>query len=49
MCPQCKRPNEGNKLGRLGGRIHYRCRDCGWTYSREAPSPCWLGVKGRKK
>lgn len=39
MCPMCKRPNAGNKLGRLGQLIHYRCRDCGMQYFRQARAP----------
>lgn len=38
MCPKCKAPNAGNRLGRLGRLIHYRCRDCGSQYRRLAPA-----------
>lgn len=39
MCPACKCPNAGNKLGRLGQLIHYRCRDCSTQYFRRARAP----------
>ena len=32
-CPACGGPPV--ILGTLGAAIHYRCRDCGWTYCRE--------------
>lgn len=48
MCPACKCPNAGNKLGRLGRRIHYRCRDCGWQYSCLAPAPDWSPTRKQK-
>lgn len=30
-CPACG--GEGNKMGALGKRVHYRCRDCGSVFS----------------
>lgn len=30
-CPACG--GEGTHLGTLGKREHFRCRDCGWTFS----------------
>lgn len=30
-CPQCNGP--GVLMGALGTLDHYRCRDCGWSYS----------------
>ena len=32
-CPRCSGP--GEPLGRLGSRLHVRCRNCGTDYSRE--------------
>ena len=31
-CPACN--GEGVPLGSLGWTQHYRCQDCGWTFSR---------------
>jgi len=36
-CPQCEGP--GMLLGRLGGRTHYRCRNCGWDFSQTGENP----------
>jgi hypothetical protein len=33
-CPQCG--GQPTELGGLGNRNHYRCRDCGWDWSKEA-------------
>lgn len=33
-CPQCG--GEGTPLGGLGNLMHYRCRQCGWDFSRKA-------------
>lgn len=30
-CPQCG--GQGNFLGTLGTRDHFRCRQCGWEFS----------------
>lgn len=35
-CPVCG--GEGESLGSLGGRVHYRCRACGMEYSRKGTS-----------
>ena len=32
QCPMCRGP--GVLLGSLGSTKHYRCRNCGWTYSK---------------
>lgn len=34
-CPICGGP--GMPLGRLGRRMHYRCRNCGMDFSKEEP------------
>lgn len=36
FCPLC--PGYGVSLGTLGTLEHFRCRDCGWTYSEAAQS-----------
>ncbi len=36
-CPVCE--GWGTRLGRLGNRIHFRCRDCGWNFSHEQEGP----------
>ena len=33
-CPVCE-GGEGYLLGRLGSRVHFRCRDCGIEWSSE--------------
>lgn len=34
-CPMCN--GEGAPLGQLGHLLHFRCRQCGWDFSREVP------------
>lgn len=31
LCPNCE--GEGQTIGALGNRLHYRCRHCGLTFS----------------
>ncbi len=33
-CPMC--PGLGYRMGRLGNKIHFRCRDCGAEFSHDA-------------
>ena len=33
-CPMC--PGWGQRMGQLGKKIHFRCRDCGAEFSRDA-------------
>jgi DNA-directed RNA polymerase subunit RPC12/RpoP len=33
QCPMCSGP--GNLLGKLGKRVHYRCRNCGMDFNHE--------------
>lgn len=44
-CPACD--GLGEPLGALGSLMHYRCRQCGWTFSDPAPTP--PPRKGRAK
>jgi len=32
-CEQCGTDNI--PMGEMGGMLHYRCRSCGWTYSKD--------------
>jgi len=36
-CPQCQ--YDATVLGTLGRTTHYRCRACGWQFSRTARAP----------
>ncbi|AEH60926.1 Insertion element protein [Methanosalsum zhilinae DSM 4017] len=36
-CPRCKSADH-KKNGRIGGRQHYKCNDCGYNYSVEIKS-----------
>lgn len=36
-CPVCGGP--GTLLGAMGTRLHFRCRDCGMDWSRQAGGP----------
>lgn len=52
-CPACD--GQGEPLGALGSLMHYRCRQCGWTWSEPAqaepatPRPDPTVRKGRAK
>lgn len=38
-CPACGNSHENAVLGRLGARLHFRCRSCGMTFSTRYPDP----------
>lgn len=49
-CPQCG--GHAEPLGALGSLMHYRCRQCGWTFSEPAqaePVPVPAPTRGRAK
>lgn len=46
-CPICRGP--GIKLGKLGNRVHYRCRNCGMMWSRRQGLKAKLGGSPREK
>ncbi len=43
QCPMC--PGHGQPLGALGSTMHYRCRDCGWTFSHTPRTNPWRKSK----
>ena len=34
VCPMCG--GNGNLLGNLGKKVHYRCQDCGMDFSKDS-------------